>query len=91
MGNARNVGGVRARSGRHRRPRAVADAHYLTSREAAVIAHSQRAKDEARGIFRRWNDRRLTPEEMTRVQPQPAAHRRRTPPPRPSAPSAPLR
>lgn len=60
MGNARNVGGHRARCGQ----RAQTSQHYLTAREAAGIARQQRAKAEARGIFHRWNRRKLTPEQQ---------------------------
>lgn len=63
MGNPRNVGGIRSRSGRRR---AIAE-HYLTAREAGLIAKRQRRKAEKRGIFRRWNDRKLTPEEQAMV------------------------
>ena len=55
MGNARNVGGVRQRAGR-RRP---SFSHYITAAEAGKIAQRQKVKDEARGVFRRWNGRRL--------------------------------
>lgn len=64
MGHARNVGGIRARAGRDKPPKTddrATPLHYLTSREAAALARFQRAKDEARGIFRRWNDRKIDP------------------------------
>jgi hypothetical protein len=60
MSNARNVGGVSARSGR----RLALPTHYLTARESAGIARRERAKAEARGIFRRWNGRKLTAEQQ---------------------------
>jgi hypothetical protein len=60
MSNARNVGGVSARSGR----RLAVPTHYLTARESAGIARRERAKAEQRGIFRRWNGRKLTAEQQ---------------------------
>jgi hypothetical protein len=81
MGNPRNVGGIRARSGQARRRRLgteeyrAPEAHYLTAREAGQIGRQQREKDEARGIDRRWNGR-TTPEERERQRPR----RRRLPP-----------
>lgn len=64
MGNARNVAGSRARSGRPR----LAPEHYLTTREAAEIAREQRAKDEKRGIFRMWNGRKPTAKQLRRAR-----------------------
>lgn len=80
MGNPRNVGGTRARSGLRRRLLKASGenpqpTHYLTAREAAQIARQQREKDQARGIDRRWNGR-TTPEERLRQCPR----RRRLPP-----------
>lgn len=74
MANPRNVGGIRARSGRRRRlPVAneklrVNPDHYLTAREAADIGRKVRQKDESRGIFHRWNDRKSTPAEAARIR-----------------------
>lgn len=68
MSAARNVGGVKARSGFKRRLRRPHDhyratEHYLTESESDVILKSHREKQEAKGIFRRWNGRKLTPEQ----------------------------
>jgi hypothetical protein len=74
MGEPRSAGGVRNRPRRTAPP----PPHYLTSREADAIARRARQQDEKRGIFRRWNDRKLTPAERRR-----AARQRPPVPPKP--------
>ena len=78
-GDARSAGGMRI-SSRHRRAKPPADKGYLTQREARDMFRTIRAKEQGQGIFRRWNDRQLTPEEQklaAKAQKKKPAHKPR--------------
>lgn len=62
MGTPRNVGGIRASSGLRRR--ITTPEHYLTENESETLGKRVREGEEAKGIFRRWNGRKLSAEQQ---------------------------
>lgn len=92
-GEARSAGGMRLSARRTRRRPAISESaptHYLTQRESRALFARQRKKDEARGIFRRWNDRQLTEAQKSLAEKQRLAaakkkpRRKRIPKPQPT-------
>lgn len=80
MADPQNVGGIRARVGRRPlRKRGTQPDHYLSKAEAAELARKLREKAEARGIYRRWNGRKLTPEQIARRLARPPSSALRPP------------
>ncbi len=70
---ARNVGGMRRRTGR----KVCEFDHYLTDEEAEKVSARANELDLERGIIRRWNGRKPTPELLSKSKTAVARRKRR--------------